>query len=230
VAGWIQQTRDTIVLHDRRLEQIERKLGIDARGLAAEAAGSGSLSSAVSSWLTHASQEDLAYVLITGGPSGDGYFTARRQMPTPARTVIDDDELTDTLKVYPVGGATPFKGAAGFVRYSGLIGSPAEPLWLTLVGEWSGFLAKLTDAPDASESYAWQQVGTAPFTTPLTHAFGSPTPLGRALDYSFRSKDPDIPSSARANFAANTVVPLRWDPVASRMFFFGRREPLSELC
>ena len=225
--GFLEDSEAFAAKTDTRLDAIEKIISELRRNKVVDPEQSGALSTAMVPW--HA-QEDQAYVVITAGPLGDGYFTARRQMANPSRQMIDDEEMTEELKVYAAAGATLFKGAAGFVRYSGLIGTPPEPLWLTSVGEWNGFLAKLTDAPDADEAYAWTQVGTAPFRPPLTNTSGGASPLGRALDYSHRARDPDLTSDDRASWLANTPHLMRWDPVAQRMFFYGRREALSEEC
>lgn len=227
--GFIEDTRDFSKSASARLDKLEKTLADLLRNRVVDPQASASASIAGSAWLSLASQEHWALVVIKSGPDSDGYYLARIQEGRPDGTVIDDDELADLIRVCAFG-ATPFIEAAGLARYCGMFGTPQKPLWVLGWGEWCGFKAKLIGAPDANESYAWQQVDNAPFWTPLTDTSGGSTPLGRAWDYSYRSRDPDIPQSARINFLTDTPFEMRFDPIARRMHFFGRREPDTDLC
>lgn len=233
--SFIEAVKTTVGRFGSRLARLEERVGRSVRDDSAIDAGSGGTPPGILPY-HYASQEDLAFVVITSVVQADGSFNAKRYTPTivGAGTLAQDDEQTDNLKVFPIGGATPFHSSSGFVRYCGQIGTPpGTALWLTMHGNWNGFRARLTDAPDTNEAYAWTQVGhVAAITTPLTNTIGTPQ-LGRAWDYSYFSKEPtsSIPQSDRNSYplsATGPIVTLHWDPVNSRMFFYARREIMTD--
>lgn len=214
----------------RDLDALKREVATLKRQQRSDTVGS-SQAGAGGSYLRLASPVHVEYVRISGPKDAAGWWPAKRQMGTAAiNSVIDDDELTQIFKVFPVGGASPFVEAAGHIILWDALGTPPENYWQTLSGEWMGFPAKLTTGvPDTSESYTWQQIGTAPYRQALSETSGTPA-LGRAWDYSYFSRDPAAPQTARVSYPANQPIWLFRDPLNNRMAFYARRELDSGPC
>lgn len=221
--GVIAAVRRALERTAGRLDELDRRLRGAGVGAAASGATGGALSAGPALWRDLASQEDLAYVRISGERNAAGWWPARRQWFTPSGDCEDDPEFAET-RVYAVGGAVPFRGAAGFIRFSGLRGSADEPMWLTLSGEWHGFLASLVGPPDAQWTYGWTMVTDAPFRAALSHT--SPG-LGRAQDRASESYEAGVPFE-RTAYPTSTYVILHASGLGSGlMWFLGYSEPRS---
>lgn len=205
-----------------RVSEIERLLRATRRQSQTGAAA-GALVGGPTLWRELASQEDLAYVRVSGPRATDRSWPAARQWFTAAGTCEDDPALP-AIQMWAVGGACPFQNCAGFVRFCGLSGPNNTPMWLTMAGEWHGFPATLVGPPDTAYSYGWTMVENAPFRTALSHVV---TGVGRAVDRASASYESLTGGMVRTGYPTGTHVMLRWDRLASRMWFLGYSEPLT---
>lgn len=219
--GVIAALRRALERSAGRLDALERRVRSQVGG-SESAAAAGALSAGPALWRELSSQEDLAYVRVSGVRLAPGIWPARRQWFTPAGACEDDPEFAE-IAIYAVGGAVPFQNGAGFVRFSGLRGENNEPVWLTLSGEWHGFQARLIGPVDASYSYRWSMVAQPPFRVALT----SESPgLTRAYDYASQSYESVVGGMWRTSYPTGTTVVLRADiQVPNRMIFHGYSEP-----
>lgn len=160
----------------------------------------------------------------------DGSTLKARPLIWDATTNGFRDDPPHPLRTIDAGpGGQLFSGARGYARRGpwNRVQNPGRSELIAVAGEFHGFLAKLTSAPDAEWSYTWQQVGVPDYFVPLADTNAG---LTRAYDHAYYGRDPDVPLAQRVPLAQDTVVALRWDPERQHLFFIGAPEPTSGPC